>query len=48
MIFHCKDVIPYIANGYAELTKHPEKYKRYEAENGWEQFKVARDSFDKF
>ena len=22
----CKDVIPYIANGYAELTKHPEKY----------------------
>lgn len=31
----CKDVIPYIANGYAELTKHPEKYKQYEAENGW-------------
>ena len=31
----CKDVIPYIANGYAELTKYPEKYKQYEAENGW-------------
>lgn len=31
----CKDVIPYIANGYAELTKYPDKYKEYEASNGW-------------
>lgn len=31
----CKDIIPHIANGYAELTKHPEIYKQYEAENGW-------------
>ena len=31
----CKDVIPRIADGYAELTKRPEKYKKYEAENGW-------------
>ena len=31
----CKDVIPYIANGYAELTKYPEEYKQYEAKNGW-------------
>ena len=31
----CKDVIPHIINGLAELTKHPEKYKQYEAENGW-------------
>ena len=31
----CKDVIPYIAEGYAELTKYPEKYKCYEADNGW-------------
>lgn len=31
----CKDIVPYIANGYAELIKHPERYKKYEAENGW-------------
>lgn len=31
----CKDVIPYIADGYVELTKYPEKYKQYEAPNGW-------------
>lgn len=30
-----KDVIPYIANGYAELEKYPEKYKQYESPNGW-------------
>lgn len=31
----CQDVIPCIAAGYAELTKHPEKYKQYESPNGW-------------
>lgn len=31
----CKDVIPKIAEGYQELLKHPGKYKKYEAENGW-------------
>lgn len=31
----CKDVIPHIADGLAELMKHPNKYKKYEAENGW-------------
>ena len=31
----CKDVIPCIEKGYCELTKHPEKYKKYEAKNGW-------------
>lgn len=31
----CKDIIPYIAKGYAELIEHPEKYKQYEAPNGW-------------
>ena len=24
-----------IEKGYSELTKHPEKYKQYEASNGW-------------
>lgn len=31
----CKDVVPKIADGLAELIKYPEKYKKYEAENGW-------------
>lgn len=31
----CKDIIPKIADGLAELMKHPKKYKRYEAPNGW-------------
>lgn len=32
---YCKDVIPKIADRLAELHKHPEKYKPYEAKNGW-------------
>lgn len=31
----CRDVMVSIAKGYAELTAFPEKYKQYEAANGW-------------
>lgn len=31
----CKDIIPHIVDGLAELIKYPEKYKQYEAANGW-------------
>lgn len=31
----CKDVIPHIVDGLAELIKYPEKYKQYESPNGW-------------
>lgn len=31
----CKDIIPSIRNGLFELTNNPQKYKKYEAENGW-------------
>ena len=31
----CKDVIPKIADGLAELHKNPGKYYPYEAKNGW-------------
>ena len=31
----CKDVIPHIEQGLEELKRHPEKYKQYEAANGW-------------
>ena len=41
----CKDVIPYIANGLAELINHPNKYKQYEAENGWGTMKGCKEFF---
>lgn len=31
----CVDIIPKIRNGMEELEKHPDKYKPYEAPNGW-------------
>lgn len=31
----CKDVIPHIEKGLHELKTNPEKYKPYEAPNGW-------------
>lgn len=31
----CKDVIPQIEKGLAELRSYPEKYKPYESPNGW-------------
>ena len=31
----CKDIIPKIEKGLHELMEHPEKYKKYEAQNGW-------------
>ena len=31
----CLDVIPKIEHGLNELRKHPNKYKPYEAKNGW-------------
>lgn len=31
----CKDIIPHIVDGLAELMEYPSKYKKYEAENGW-------------
>lgn len=41
----CKDVIPHIANGYRELISYPEKYKQYEAENGWGTINSCRRFF---
>jgi len=31
----CSEVIPCIGRGYTELLTYPEKYKQYEASNGW-------------
>ncbi len=31
----CSEVIPCIARGYVELLTYPEKYRQYEASNGW-------------
>lgn len=32
---YCKDVIPAIERGLAELLANPDKYKPYESPNGW-------------
>ena len=31
----CVDIMPYIEKGYNELLSNHDKYKLYEAENGW-------------
>lgn len=31
----CSEAMPHIENGLKELELHPEKYKPYEASNGW-------------
>lgn len=41
-----KDVIPHIKKGLAELVDHPEKYKKYEAPNGWGTIKGCKRFFN--
>ena len=41
----CVDVIPQIMKGYAELLNYPEKYKKYEAPNGWGTVESTRGFF---
>lgn len=43
----CKDVMPHIVNGYYELMKYPDKYKQYEAKNGWGTVEGCIRFFDK-
>lgn len=31
----CVDIIPKIAAGYAELSSHGSRYRKYESPNGW-------------
>ena len=40
-----KDVIPHIQKGLAELVDHPEKYRKYEAPNGWGTIKGCKRFF---
>lgn len=42
----CKDVIPHIEHGLEELKNHPEKYKPYEAPNGWGTVKGTINFFE--
>ena len=43
----CVDIIPKILEGYKELTCHPEKYKQYEAKNGWGTVRGTASFFNK-
>lgn len=38
-------IIPKIQQGFHNLTIHPEKYRQYEAENGWGTVEQCRDFF---
>lgn len=44
---YVKDVIVYIENGLNELRNHPEKYKPYEAKNGWGTVERTIDCFER-
>lgn len=41
----CVEVIPHIQKGYNELCAHPERYKQYEAKNGWGTVEGTRKFF---
>lgn len=41
----CKDVIPHIIDGLYELNRHPQKYEKYEAKNGWGKIKDCKRFF---
>lgn len=43
----CAEVIPLIANGYNELRYHGERYKQYEAKNGWGTVEGTKEFFEK-
>lgn len=42
--YNVADVLPKIRRGIAELQEHPDKYKRYNAPNGWGTVSSALDA----
>lgn len=42
---YCKDVIPHIAKGWADIVANPSKYKPYESPSGWGTVGGVRDFF---
>ena len=43
----CKDIIPFIEKGLSELHCFPEKYKQYEAKNGWGTVESTKRFFER-
>lgn len=41
----CKDVIPHIIDGLSELNRYPQRYKKYETENGWSTIEFCQRFF---
>lgn len=41
----CVEIIPHIEKGFYELMLHPEKYKKYEAKNGWGTVETTKEFF---
>lgn len=44
--YNCADVFPKIRRGQEELTLHPQKYKKYDAPNGWGTVSSAKECLD--
>ena len=34
-IFQARTIVDYLYTGWRELSRHPEKYRKYNPENGW-------------
>ena len=43
----CKDIIPHIEKGWGELNRYPEKYRQYEASNGWGTVESTKRFFER-
>lgn len=44
--YNCADVFQKIRRGQEELTLHPQKYKKYDAPNGWGTVSSAKECLD--
>lgn len=44
--YNCAEVFPKIRHGQEELTLYPQKYKKYNAPNGWGTVSSAKECLD--
>jgi hypothetical protein len=44
--YNCAEVFPKIRHGQEELTLHPQRYRKYNAKNGWGTVSSAKECLD--
>ena len=44
--YNCAEVFPKIRHGQEELTLYPQRYRKYNAENGWGTVSSAKECLD--